>query len=210
MESVTKYSQSEFGYYVMKIEFTGYPSILDRVKAKGFKVFETIDYDLNIIGERNPRGTADQFDDWIHVLFLKDQQWQWHTFRATTDAGKHYLQSGNTAILVHDRQYRGVYMIGLHRGQYEALVQRGAEVCVWRDRNADLVHDMGENMECGYFGINIHRASAVRESESVDRYSAGCQVIANPDQFEHFMQLCKMQIEKTGFDRFTYTLLLGE
>ena len=40
------------------------PEILDRVKALGFATFESgADYDLNIIGERNPRGRADHFDD---------------------------------------------------------------------------------------------------------------------------------------------------
>lgn len=101
-------------------------------------------------------------------------------------------------------------MLGLHRGQYEALVQRGNEVCVWRDRNADNVHDYGQNEECGYFGINIHRASRIVASQSVDQYSAGCQVIQDPDEFEHFIALCKLQARHTGYDRFSYTLLMGE
>ena len=100
-------------------------------------------------------------------------------------------------------------MIGLHRGKYEALVQRGAAVSVWRDRNGDDVHDYGQNEESGYFGINIHRASARRESEIVGQYSAGCQVIADPAEFDIFMSLCRRQIAETGFERFSYTLMMG-
>lgn len=187
-----------------------YPHILARVKQAGFTVFESVDYDMNIIGERNPNGEPDRFDDWIHICYLEGGSWQWHAYKCTTDAGLYYLRNGNTAILIHNRQYRGAYMLGLHRGQYEALVQRGNEVCVWRDRNADNVHDYGQNEECGYFGINIHRASRIVASQSVDQYSAGCQVIQDPDEYNDFIKRCKLQPERTGYDKFSYTLLMGE
>jgi len=192
-----------------------YPAILQRVKDAGFTTFESVDYDMNIIGERNPNGETDRFDDWIHLCFKENGQWQWHAYKCTTDAGKYWLKDENrhkdgTAILVHNRQYRGAYIIGLHRGQYCALVQRGNEVSIWRDRNGDLNHDWGENMESGYFGINIHRASEERESKSVNKYSAGCQVIADPDEFDNFIGLCRLQEKHLGYKKFSYTLLLGE
>ena len=187
-----------------------YPHILARVKQAGFTVFESVDYDMNIIGERNPNGEPDRFDDWIHICYLEGGSWQWYAYQCTTDAGLYYLRNGNTAILIHERQYRGAYMLGLHRGQYEALVQRGNEVCVWRDRNADNVHDYGQNEECGYFGINIHRASQITVSQSVDQYSAGCQVIQDPDEYNDFIARCKLQIAHNGWEKFTYTLIMGE
>jgi hypothetical protein len=190
-----------------------YPKIMQRVKDAGFDTFEHQDYDMNIIGERNPNGTVDAFDDWIHVCYLEGGQWQWYAYKCTTDAGKYWLEHANTkgtAILVHNRQYKGAYKLGLHRGQYLALIQRGNEVCVWRDRDGDLEHDWGQNIECGYFGINIHRASAVSESERVNKYSAGCQVIADPEEFEHFLYVCQLQVQHLGYEKFSYTLLLGE
>lgn len=193
----------------MKLECSGIPIIIELARAQGFKIFESQDWDLNIIGERNPAGAVDEFDDWLHVCYKDQGVWIWHAFKCTTDAGRHWLQNHNTAILCHNRQYRGAYMIGLHRGQYEALVQRGAAVSVWRDRNGDDVHDYGQNEESGYFGINIHRASARRESEIVGQYSAGCQVIADPAEFDIFMSLCRRQIAETGFERFSYTLMMG-
>jgi len=197
----------------MKVKFEGYPSILQRVKDAGFVVFESTDYDMNIIGERNPQGEVNKFDDWIHIVFLEGGEWQWHAFKCTTDPGKYWLKNPmrveGTAILVHNRQYRGVYKIGMHRGKYEALVQRGGRVSVWRDRNKDEIHDIENNEQSGYFGINIHRASSHRESQQVDRYSAGCQVIADPEDFKEFLSFCKLQIEHTGYKTFSYTLLLG-
>ena len=56
----------------------GYPKILQLAKAAGFVTFEDQNFDMNIIGERNPNGEADKFDDWIHVCFLENDQWQWH------------------------------------------------------------------------------------------------------------------------------------
>lgn len=194
----------------MKIQSNGIPRILELAQLAGFTIFDKNDYDMNIIGERNPNGEVNKFDDWIHICFKQDGEWVWHCFRCTTDAGKYYLQSGNTAILCHNRQYRGAYKLGLHRGQYEALVQRGGPVSVWRDRNGDSVHDYGQNEESGYFGINIHRASAIDTSTSVNRYSAGCQVIADPHEFDVFISLCKLQVQHLGVDSFSYTLLMGE
>jgi len=194
----------------MKLEVNEYPEILLRVKALGFKVFEKVDYDMNIIGERNPNGKTNQFDDWIHLLFKQDGIWQWYAYPCTTDAGKHYLLKGNTAILVHNQQYSRAYMLGLHRGNYRALVQRGNEVKVWRDRNQDLYHDYDGKWESGYFGINIHRASEFRASQSVNKYSAGCQVFSDPNDYDEFLRLCALQIQYLKYEFFTYTLLLGK
>jgi hypothetical protein len=194
----------------MKIEVTEYPEILERVKAIGGAVFESKDYDMNIIGERNPNGTPNVFDDWIHVLFKVDGEWNWYSWKCTTDAGLHYLHISDTAILVHNRQYRGAYTIGLHRGQYEALVQRGNKVSIWRDRNRDGEHDYAGEEISGYFGINIHRASSRQRSEFVERYSAGCQVFASPTDYAEFLSIVKQQIEKLGYEKFSYTLLLGK
>ena len=133
LESVSVLCKSKSRRFIMRIDHSGYPSILQRVKDAGFATFESQDYDMNIIGERNPNGTVNAFDDWIHLCFLEGGVWQWHAYKCTTDAGKYWLEHANTrgtAILAHNRQYRGAYQFGLHRGQYRALVQTGNEVCV--------------------------------------------------------------------------------
>jgi len=47
----------------MRIDHSGYPSILQRAKDAGFVVFDSTEYDMNIIGERNPQGEVNKFDD---------------------------------------------------------------------------------------------------------------------------------------------------
>lgn len=188
------------------------PAILDRVEALGFAVFDSgADYDLNIIGCRKVDGVPDSFDDELHVVYQLRGRWVHHVYSCTTDPGLYWLQSGSvqgTAILCHNQQMRSVYSIDLHRGKYEALCQRNGPVNVWRDRNHDDSHDYGGNVDRGYFGINIHRAS-ISGSSVVGAYSAGCTVLNNPDQYDELIYLCKQQIKTNGWDRFTYTLLFG-
>lgn len=67
------------------------------------------------------------------------------------------------------------HVLGLHRGRYEALVQRAGEVTVLRD-SLD-----GEPYEdTGYFGINIH------EGGLLNTHSEGCQTIPKR-QYKGFM-----------------------
>ena len=48
------------------------PDILKRVADAGFAVFASDrDYDLNIIGLRNPDGRANQFDDLLYCIYKK-------------------------------------------------------------------------------------------------------------------------------------------
>lgn len=189
------------------------PEILDRVEELGFVVFDgPADYDLNIIGVRNPEPTQNTYDDRLHVVFKDRGNWTEYIFTITTEAGRFWLENGRsdgTACLVHPQQIRGCYRIGLHRGQYDALVQN-RPVKVWRDANKDSVADWSGDIDEGIFGINIHRSSAYRRGEQVGRYSAGCQVFADPAEFLVFMQLCKKQIEVNGWLDFTYTLILGD
>jgi hypothetical protein len=58
----------------------------------------------------------------------------------------------------------------------------------------------------GTYGLNIHRAHASRTSTQVGKFSAGCQVFADPNEFDDFMILCRKSAELYG-SRFTYTLI---
>ena len=186
------------------------PSILQRVQDKGYVIFTSGQYNLNIIGIRTSSRESNTFNDWLHVVY-KDEADQWIDiqYQITTDPGLYWLQNpsrvAGTAILV-DGQYRSSHKLGLHKGQYEALVQVG-KVRVYRDNNKDMQLDLDvDTIQEGYFGINIHRANATRESTYVNKWSAGCQVFANPNEYEMFISLCKRAAERWG-DTFTYTLL---
>ena len=196
---------------VLRKEVEMIPDILQRAEREGYTVFKTGAYNLNLIGVRSPQTTANAFDDTMYCVY-RDSSGQWIelSFPITTDPGKYWLLNpgrvSGTAILV-SGQYRGAWKLGLRRGKYEALVQTGGKVEVYRDADKDdiLEHDP-EDIEQGYFGINIHRASSVRTSSDVDRWSAGCQVFANPNDYRLFIELCKISADIYG-DSFSYTLL---
>ena len=182
------------------------------VTAIHFKTYEvyTRPYELNIVGIRADSTIPNRFDDEIHVFFKNNaNQWIHYIFPATTDPGTYWLKSPmhpqGTAILMQG-QYKQAYQIGLHRGKYYALVQR-KPITVMRDydRNAILDFRNGK-LDTGMFGVNIHRASINGTTKTVDNYSAGCQVFANINDFNLFMQLCEKHKQLYG-SSFTYTLI---
>jgi hypothetical protein len=185
------------------------------MKKKKYRFFDSnLSYNLNIIGVRKKNNLSNDFDDNINVIYRNDEgEWEVFTAAATTDPGKTSLfkplNRKGTAILV-PGQYRGSHKIDLHAGKYTALRQSGAEVKVWRDDNKDSILDMDDsNIEEGFFGINIHRASKRGETKFVNSYSAGCQVFQGVSDFYEFMNLCEVSASRFG-NKFTYTLLEEE
>lgn len=180
---------------------------------KGYKIFKgdgVKDFDVNIFGIRSSNNCAGEFDDKVGMFWLNTQgNWQLEVYEATTDPGQYWLDHPmnvkGTAILV-PGQYRGSHRIGLHRGQYKALVQKG-KLSVYRDNSKDEILDKETStIMTGLFGINIHKASSLFRPAEVGRWSAGCQVIADPDYFEEFMHICKLASKNWG-NSFSYTLL---
>ncbi len=184
-------------------------ALLNALLYKTYQVYSR-PFELNIIGLRSESVIANRFDDEIHVFFKNNSgKWIHYFFPATTDPGTYWLKSPmhpqGTAILMQG-QYRNCYQIGLHRGKYYALVQR-APVTVIRDYDRNAVLDfMNGNPDTGLFGINIHRASVNGATLEVDKYSAGCQVFANANDFNGFMKLCENHRRLYG-NNFTYTLI---
>lgn len=177
-----------------------------------YAYFTENDYNLNIIGIRNKERECNKFNDFITLTFKVNGKWVAKIYPATTDPGKTYLNtpmSGNekkgTAIIV-PYQYRGIYQLGLHKNQYEALVQKKGPIAVYRDNNRDNRLDYDpRTIESGYFGTNIHRASTTGTSVEVNNWSAGCQVIANINNYNEFISICKKSAAIYG-NSFTYTL----
>jgi len=185
------------------------PKILEHAKALGFVVFDG-EMDLNLIGVRSSVIVPNKFSDKFYIVYKKNGQWCEHCFPVTTVAGSYWLQNPTraegTAVVVHDRQYRSVWSIGMHKGKYEALSQTGL-ITVWRDGNKDDRVDYGGKEYEGHFGINCHRANRNHQSISVDKWSAGCQVLANPSHFHVLMTLCHAQKAAGLGDKFSYTLI---
>ena len=184
----------------------------------GYRVFEGVDrqgrqknYDINLFGIRTRSQVANTFDDWVGVFWMDWDagDWQYRVWSATTDPGTYYLQNpvnvDGTAILV-EGQYHSSHRIGIHKGTYTALVQN-SPLPVFRDKNRDKVVDVQPgSIRKGLFGINIHRASAHTPSSRVDKWSAGCQVLADPGAFDELMDICFAARDVWG-PVFSYTLL---
>lgn len=181
------------------------------VKSKGYAWFDSAtDFDVNIVGIRNSsvgNKVTNLFDDWMTVSYKEGGVWQFYSWPCTTDPGtkavKEYHNVNGVARVV-PNQYRGSHTIGLHKRQYEALVQQKA-VKVYRDANKDMVFDENK-IEEGIFGINIHHSSATGTSTYVENWSEGCQVFANINDFNKFLEICKKAKAIHG-SSFTYTLI---
>ena len=193
--------------------------IAEVMASKGYKYFtddNNKSYDVNIIGIRNDETkgrVTNAFDDTITISYKnEDGEWQYHEFDCTTDPGSAYmdnpiLENTGCAILK-PNQYRGSHKIRLHGGKYTALGQK-KDVTVYRDNDRDGNYDLNESKtDTGLFGINIHRATsrAGNKSTRVDKWSAGCQVIADNDDWHQFLDVCQIAREIHG-NSFSYTLL---
>ena len=191
--------------------------IEEAVKSKGYKWFEDHNnkgYDVNIVGVRNnaTKGrVTNAFDDHITISYKVDSEWQFHCYKCTTDPGSHWVKnilSDSGVAVLKPGQYRSSHKLRLHQGKYMALGQQ-KPVKVYRDNNLDNKYDLNDDsLEEGIFGINIHRATGRTGGTStrVDKWSAGCQVIANNNDWHEFLDICQTAREIWG-NSFTYTLI---
>lgn len=185
--------------------------IENALKSKGYTWFTGKNYDVNIVGVRNDdtnKNVTNKFDDLITISYRDDMgEWNYYEFECTTDPGKHWVENimneSGVAILK-EGQYRGSHKIRKHQGKYNALCQK-APLKVYRDNNLDNAYDLiEENVKEGIYGINIHKAG--KHSKQVDKWSAGCQVIARKDDFDFFMDIMYNARDFWG-NSFTYTLI---
>lgn len=186
-------------------------TLIKNLKKKKYLVFESDEkiYNLNLVGIRTLDNTPNTFNDWLIVFWKFHGQWNELRFKITTDPGTYWLKNpmsvDGTAILK-EGQIRSMWRIGKHKGQYTALVQNKPATII-RDFNRDSNMDFQSGKEkTGLYGINLHRANASRESTQVHKWSAGCQVFANPEEFNLLIHLCK-EAEKSWGNSFTYTLI---
>ena len=180
---------------------------------KGYAYFTNGKYNLNIIGVRRAGNkVTNQFDDYIVVEYIDMYGIKTRdVFPATTDPGltsmTKPMSTKGCAILV-PGQYRSSWMIGYHKGKYEALVQC-KPLKVYRDNDKDNVYDLNpKTIEEGSFGINIHKAGD--DSTIVNGWSAGCQVLKRKVNFDKLMKLAHYQFSQGMGARYTYTLINEE
>ncbi len=170
-------------------------------------------FSVNVVGYRTADTNSNTFNDWMTVSWLDDNgMWFFRRWPITTDPGTYYrehpMNSKGTAVLKCG-QYRGMWALGMFKGQYQALLQVGP-CTVWRDNDKNETIDIdGASEDYGRFGICGHRASASRTSTVVDRWSAGCQVFADPDNFDEFLAIVRYSMRTFG-PKVSYTLLAEE
>ena len=184
------------------------------VESKGYRWFEKGDYNVNIVGVRNSdtsNRVTNKFDDKITISYKIDGEWKFHIYNCTTDPGDDWVDNPmmeKGVAILKPGQYPKSHKIRLHAGKYTALGQQN-NVKVYRDANKDGVYDYDEStVDEGLFGINIHRATALsgRTSTYVDKWSAGCQVIANNDDWHEFLGICE-KARDIWNNNFTYPLI---
>jgi hypothetical protein len=134
-------------------------------------------YYLNTLGQpgMNDRGI---YDDAIFI----DTEQVTAAFNANTDPTGYRKGTGFGKTKGLATLKPGLWLahkFGLHKGKYQALVQRMSTVTVIRDGTPDYE-------DTGYFGINIHKGGLKSTN------SEGCQTI-HPTQWDSFITLAKDQ-----------------
>jgi hypothetical protein len=181
-------------------------------KRLGYQIFDMDKpFNLNIFGIRAKGGTTNTFNDLIGCFYTDEGGAQIvHAFKGTTDPGQYYMENllnkQGCAVLTKG-QWRGCWKLGKHR-DYAAL-QQVKSVTVYRVPDGKYAPGNPYTTDDGIFGINIHRADDDRIAQFIGKYSAGCQVIQRPEDFNAFIRLCRKSAAKYG-PGFSYTLLLEE
>tara|TARA_R100000315_G_C5208322_1_gene123357 strand:+ start:31 stop:642 length:612 start_codon:yes stop_codon:yes gene_type:complete len=191
--------------------------IQETVEGMGYKYFHDNSnkgYDVNIIGIRNSKTkgrVTNAFDDLLTIAYKVDGEWMYHEFACTTDPGTHWVENvlnDRGVAILKPGQYRGSHKLRLHQGKYLALGQK-KPMKIYRDANLDGKYDLiEESVREELIGINIHRATGRSGGKStrVDKWSAGCQVIADNDDWHEFLDICQSAREIHG-NSFSYTLI---
>jgi len=187
-------------------------TVLERfAELYGFTVHK--DGRVNHWGIRTPRG---QFNDVFFIWWYDgDIVRTIGPFLGTTEPGNNYLESvlGNkngTAVLVHNKQYKDCWTLGMHKGKYQELQQSSrAKFEVWRDNNKNGMVDYGGKVYNDVSGLQFHSTKAGYVRKWIGGFSSGCQLDWDYDHFvAKVMPELAMKIQEFKFQ--DYTLILEE
>lgn len=132
----------------------------------------------------------DRFNDTrICLSFVEGNPVVLGAWEATTEPGKYWTQNRMNplgAARIRFGHYKA-WIVGLHNGDHEALVQRKGTVTVHRDDNEDFLR-AGDVLQTGYFGINQHHGYD-NPKNSLGRSSAGCLVGRSIKGHREFMKI---------------------
>lgn len=194
---------------MVKSDFT-YNKVKAAVEKAGFKFF-TGEMNINMIGVRSKNRQVDNWDDFFILCWQEGgKNMIWVDDQFTTDPGIYYMQQkllnpAGCGILARG-QYRGVWKIGPHgAAKYEAFVQTGNKVKLYRDRNKNNIMEFDpKSIQEGYFGVNQHHGY---DSTNVKNNSAACQVHRYKKDLAYVLSMAKKNTAAGHGDSYTYTLL---
>lgn len=209
---------TDYQYISSSLNLEESDELKDQVKdlygQYGYDYKEDI-WDVNITGIRTPgKQVTNRFDDIIVITFKDESNTeQVYQFPITTQPGTPWVKKPYTSVgaaILKPGQYVDAYKFGTHK-DYEAIVDT-KDLVVFRDPNKDLTYDDPElPTQTGEFGINIHRSNPQGTSRKVNKWSAGCQVFANSEDFKIFKGILQKSYEYKGISkrefRITYTLI---
>lgn len=168
--------------------------IIKRIRDLGMR-----EQPFMLVGVRSKDNLPNVFDDRMYLVSNSN----FASFNCTTEPGNNWLKTlmnPKGAAVLKPGSYK--FKFGTHHNDYECLVQ-AEEVVVYRDNDLDSIAEEQGIEDRGWFGIHIHRANATGTSKLVDKWSAGCQVIADYRDFNFLMKICK----NSGLQEFQYYLL---
>jgi len=186
--------------------------IVAAMKRLGHSVYQNDSkpYNLNLVGIRATKPVVNEFNCLFTVFWKYEGHWNIYKMQMTSLPGLYWLANPSNpkgCAILKEGQYKGVYKVDKHNSKYDAICQRLGDVTVYRDADRDRDYDLVKGTEMtGMYGINLHRAHPDYELETVDKYSAGCQVIQDPNEYEIHMDIAKKAAEVWG-NSFTYTLI---
>jgi hypothetical protein len=158
--------------------------------------------EFHFIGVRSKEDKPNAFDD-IGYLIIGEKIID---YPITTNPGVFWLNQpmnvDGAAVMKADQQCIDCYSLGRHKGVHKAWIQT-SPIYFFRDNDRDNKSEEIGKLIFEMIGANVHRASNDHRSLEINKWSAGCQVFADPVHHNQFIYFS----EKSGLKKFTYTLL---
>lgn len=189
--------------------------LYEQLMAQYVKYGVTKTKEINIFGILNEEyQDKDEWNDYLGIMIGSDV----YIWKGTCNPGKKATQESEkgAAHLVYGYQ-EDIWVIDTHAANnpsfaHKALCSRQEAGCkpttVWRDINKDYDKDNTDPIVSGFFGVNFHRASKIKDVDTIGSYSAGCQVTQHCADFEEILAMIEKQdcVKKNNKYKFSYLL----
>ena len=194
--------------------------IIDIVKKNGGEVYEQPGY-INFCGVRN-NATNDTFNDVLYIYWKEGSEFKGVcTNGFTTKPGRKVIlnsdgkQNSQGAAILKEGWQKDIWHIGKHQGKYTALRSSGGitnPTVITRDKTqygkGGTKYELRvfqNTTTSGHFGVNFHK-SGDPHGNSVNGWSAGCQVFKVKREFDEMLNMAQSAANK-GQKKFSYFLV---